>query len=308
MRRACSFLPAATQMIQELGLEQHLVGVTFECRADRPRIVRSRLEGRNLNSAEIDAVVRETEAAGDTLYYLDQALLEQAAPDVIFTQHVCNVCQIGTAYVERAVHTLPKPPRLVPLVPKGLADVRDNLTTIARELGRPEAAERLLARADAQLAHVSKALEGAPTRNVCFLEWLDPLYHCGHWIPEQIELAGGHDPHGTPTGHSGRGEWQGVRDQDPDVLLVAPCGFDVQRALRECAGLTRRPGYAQLRAARQQRAFVVDADLFTQPSLGTLVQGVQLLAHLLHPERVAAPAGAAQAFAPIPTGALPARH
>lgn len=285
MKRACSFLPAATQMIHDLGLEAHLHGVTFECRSDQPKIVRSRLEGRTLSSAEIDREVRETEAAGETLYYLDHELLRRAAPDVVFTQHVCNVCQIGTSYVERAVANLPTVPELVPLVPKCLRDVEGNLREIARVLERPDAAEKLINACHKRLDDVAARLRAArtPRRSVSFIEWIDPLFHCGHWIPDQLALAGGDDAMACPAAHSRQGDWAGLRAYDPEVIVVAPCGFDVSRARQEAAVLTKREGFSQMRAARSGQVYAVDADLFTQPSLSTLVEGVELLAHLFHP-------------------------
>ena len=255
--------------------------------------MRSRLEGRELSSAGIDAAVREADAAGETLYYLEQELLEEAAPDVIFTQHVCDVCQIGTAYVERAVATLPKVPELVPLVPKRLADVEDNLRAIAGALDVPGVADAHIEACRARLDAVVDRLREvrAPVRSVSFIEWIDPLFHCGHWIPDQLALAGGADAMASPGGHSQKGQWDRLRHYDPEVIVVAPCGFDVPRAKQEGAVMTAQAGYAELRAVKARRVYVVDADLFTQPSLTTLVDGVELLAHLLHPAHVPAPAG-----------------
>jgi iron complex transport system substrate-binding protein len=288
--RACSFLPASTRMIYELGLEDRLYGVTFECASDKPKVVRSKLEGRTLTSAEIDRLVADTAARGETLYYLDDDLLEAAAPDVIFTQHVCDVCQIGTSYVERAAAKLPKPPRIVPLVPRRLADVFGNVGTIAGEMGAPERAAALVARANERIDRVVDALRAArarPTR-VMVMEWLDPIYNCGHWIPDQIALSGGSDALSAPGGYSVAIDWEKVRLYDPEVLVVAPCGFDVERASQEIGRLTERPGFSELAAARHGRVFVADANLFTQPSVTQLTSGIELLAHLFHPAIFAA--------------------
>jgi iron complex transport system substrate-binding protein len=288
-------------MICDLGLEDRLVGVTFECPSDKPRIVRSRLEGKKLSSQEIDRIVGESAARGETLYYVDLAALQEAAPDVIFTQHVCDVCQIGTAYVERAVHHLPKVPKLVPLVPRRLDDVFDNVLTIARELDAEAVGRELCDSVRARLARVKSqlAVANAPTRRVMVMEWLDPIYNCGHWIPDQIELAGGHDEQGRPGGYSVAIDWEEVRRYDPEVLVVAPCGFHVPRALEEIATLARRPGFGELRCARDGKVFVADAELFTQPSLAQLAQGVELLAHLFHPQAVSLQEGLNTRFAPL---------
>lgn len=299
--RACSFLPASTEMIHELGLQDQLYGVTFECPSDKPKIVRSHLEGMVLDSAEIDRLVSETAARGETLYYLDFPLLEAAAPDVIFTQHVCNVCQIGTAFVERAVEKLPKVPRLVPLVPRRLDDVLDNAETIARELGGEEAGAALVARTRRRFGAARAALQAAHTAPVraLVLEWLDPLYNCGHWIPEQVALAGGSDELSAPAGYSVPTEWERVLAYDPDVVVVAPCGFEVGRTATEINRLTGRAGFGKLRAAQGGRVFAADARMFTQPSPSELATGVELLAHLFHPSLFPEPPQATGRFARV---------
>jgi iron complex transport system substrate-binding protein len=299
--RSCSFLPAATDMIYELGLQDRLHGVTFECRSDKPKIVRSQLEGRVLSSAEIDRIVSEVERRGETLYYLDFPLLECAAPDVIFTQHVCNVCQIGTAFVERAVHKLPKQPKLVALVPRRLSDVWDNASTIGRELRATERSQLLLAGLDARIRSVVDRLRAArarPTRALV-VEWIDPIYNCGHWIPDQVALAGGTDLLCAPGAYSVPVDWESVRKYDPEVLVIAPCGFDAKRAASELGTLCARPGFAELSAVRNARAFVADAQFFTQPSVSQLTTGIELLASFFHPQLFPAPESAAAHFAPV---------
>jgi iron complex transport system substrate-binding protein len=299
--RACSFLPACTQMIYELGLDDRLYGVTFECPSDKPKIVRSHLEGHSYTSAEIDKLVSDAVARDESLYYLDFPLLEAAAPDVIFTQHVCDVCQIGTSFVQRAVHRLKKPAKLVALTPRRLPDVFDNMRTIAEELDARSHAAPPLERANARIDAIVDALRAARARPVrCMvMEWLDPIYNCGHWIPDQIALAGGADVLSAPGSYSVPMDWEKVKLYDPEVLVVAPCGFDVARSRREVARLTERAGFAELSAVRQGRAFVADAQLFTQPSLTQLVTGVELLAHCFHPDVLGAPAGAEGRFAPL---------
>jgi iron complex transport system substrate-binding protein len=296
--RACSFLPASTEMIYELGLQDRLYGVTFECPSDKPKIVRSRLEGLALDSGAIDRLVTATAARGETLYYLDFPLLEAAAPDVIFTQHVCNVCQIGTAVVERAVQKLPKVPRLVALVPRRLDDVLGNAETIARELDGEEAGAALVARTRRRFDAVHAALHtahAAPVRALV-LEWLDPLYNCGHWIPEQVALAGGSDELSAPAGYSVPTGWDRVLAYDPEVIVVAPCGFEVGRTATEIDRLRGRPGFAELRAVQGGRVFAADARMFTQPSPSERASGVELLAHLFHPRLFPEPPHAAGRF------------
>ena len=290
--KACSFLPACTDMILGMGLEDRLAGVTFECPSDKPKIIRSVLEGQALSSAEIDRVVTEASEQGRSLYSVDREALERIAPDVVFTQHVCDVCQIGTSEVERAIFGLTKAPKVVPLVPRRFEDVVENARTIGRELGDEPAGARY---ADACLARVDAVVDTLrrhrlPVRRALLLEWLDPLYNCGHWIPDQIALAGGSDTLSNPAGYSIPFEWERLRLYDPEVLVAAPCGFHVGRASEELDRLTGLEGWPELRAVKAGRAFLADADLFTQPSLGGLVDGIEVLASLFHPGHFELPA------------------
>jgi len=306
--RACSFVPASTQMIYDLGLEDRLVGVTFECPSDKPRVVRSRLEGTHLDSAAIDRLVSDAAAAGESLYHVDQTLLEQADPDVVFTQSVCDVCQIGTSYVERALYTLAQrrqhPPKVVPLVPRRLDDVFANVLTIATELGAPDRGLALVDDARQRLdaiVDVLRARRARPAR-VMVMEWIDPIYNCGHWIPDQIAAAGGADAVSCPAGYSIPVPWDKIRLYDPEVLVVAPCGFDLPRARQDLPRLTSLPGFAELAAVRAGRAFLASPLFFTQPSLLQLVTGVELLASFFHPSLFAAPAAARGAWEPLSPG------
>jgi iron complex transport system substrate-binding protein len=176
-------------------------------------------------------------------------------------------------------------------VPRRLRDVAQNVLTIAEELGRPEVGRAAVAACDARIDRVVDALRAAraPVRRVMVMEWLDPIYNCGHWIPDQIALAGGADALSCPAGYSVPTPWEKVRLYDPEVLVIAPCGFDVARARREIDRLREREGFGELAAVKNGRTFLADAELFTQPSLVTLVEGIELLAHLFHPDVVARP-------------------
>jgi iron complex transport system substrate-binding protein len=302
MIKACSFLPAATAMIQAMGLEAHLHGVTFECPADRPRVVRSILEGKAYSSVEIERVVSEASQKGESLYYIEMELLEAIAPDVIFTQHVCDVCQIGTSYVERAIYQLDPQPQVVPLVPRRLADVFENAQTIASSLGHPERGHALIAALEGRLARVTDQLRAAfaVPRRVMVMEWLDPIYNCGHWIPDQIALAGGVDMLSNPGGYSIVTPWEKVIQYNPEVLVLAPCGFHVSRARAELDRITERPGFREMVAVQRGEVYLADADLFTRPST-TLVDGIELLAALFHPHLFTIPAALVDKVMPVLT-------
>ena len=284
MLKICSFLPAATAMIYEMGLENELVGVTFECHSDKPKVVRSYLEGTNHTSKEIDQIVSQSKAEGKNLYYIDDALLAEIAPDIIFTQDVCDVCQIDTSHVAKSVYKLEKEPELIPLIPRNLDDVYENAITVAKAFGKEERAYELLAKLKKRTDSILDTLRknNAPLKRVMVLEWLDPIYNCGHWIPYQISQAGGVDMLSNPSGYSIVTDWERILLYNPEVLVIAPCGFDVNRSGQEIEALTKLEGWNTLKAVQNNAVFMADADLFTQPST-TVVDGIELLASLFHP-------------------------
>jgi iron complex transport system substrate-binding protein len=288
--KVCSFVPAATSWLYDLGLDDLLCGTTFECPGDKPRVVRSVLEGHTHSSAAIDQITAAAARDGRSLYSVDLDLLQCIAPDVVFTQSVCDVCQIGTAYAEQAIAALDPTPRVIPLAPRTLDDVYDNALTIARVLGHEAAGLELVAGLTRRTGAVLDALRahGAPLRRALMLEWMDPIYNCGHWIPYQIAQAGGVDMLANPGGHSMPLAWERVALYDPEVLVVAACGFDVTRASAETGVLTGRPGWDALTAVRRGAVYLADGNLFTQPSAG-LVDGIELLAALFHPQIFAVP-------------------
>ena len=288
--KSCSFLPAATQMIYDMGLDRMLEGVTFECPPkalkEKTPVVRCVLEGKEYTSAEIDRIFSASKAQGKSLYYVEEELLEEIAPDVIFTQDVCDVCQIDTECTSRAVAKLEKQPELISLTPQSLNDVFDNAVTIAKALGHEEAAYEYLSGLQNRIQNIVNKLRQhkvLPIR-VSLLEWIDPIYNCGHWIPHQIAYAGGVDMLSNPSGDSIRIEWERIVKYDPEVLVIAPCGFDTERAVLELHHLTQKAGWGNITAVKEGKVFLADFDFFTQSSAGTLVDGIELLAGLFHPE------------------------
>jgi len=292
--KACSFLPAATRMIYDMGLQDLLYGVTFECppeAAGKPAVVRCMLEGKNYSSTEIDKIFSASKAQGKSLYYVEEELLQSIAPDIIFTQDVCEVCQIDTACTAAAVARLDRQPTLVALTPGNLTDVFQTAVTIATALGREEAAYRHLSSLQNRIDQLIDTLRKyrAPLRRVLLMEWIEPIYNCGHWIPYQIATAGGVDMLSNPGGDSIVTPWEKIVRYDPEVLVIAPCGFHISRAREELHLLRSKPGWQQLQAVRNGAVFVADYDLFTQPSPGTLTDGIELLAALFHPDIFSVP-------------------
>jgi iron complex transport system substrate-binding protein len=253
--------------------------------------VRCVLEGKDYTSAEIDAVFSASKAQGKSLYYVDEALLQQIEPDIIFTQDVCDVCQIDSTCTSAAISRLKKKPLLVSLTPKSLDDVYQTAVTIASAIGKEEAAYLYLAgltsKTDAMLGVLYK--NRMPLKRVSLLEWIDPVYNCGHWIPYQIAQAGGIDMLSNPAGYSMVMPWEKIVRYDPEIIILAPCGFSTDRSKEELHILTAKEGWQQLQAVRNKQVYVLDFDLFTQPSASTMVNGIELLAALFHPNLFTVP-------------------
>lgn len=284
-----SFLPAATKMIYDMGLQEYLYGVTFECpkeAAGVPKVVRCVLEGKDYSSIEIDRIFSASKAQGKSLYWVDEELLEQIQPDVIFTQDTCEVCLIDTACSLSSIANLSKQPALVTLSPNNLQDVFDCALTIAKTLGREEVALHYLAGLKQKLDDIIDRLRAdrAPLKRVMIMEWIEPIYNCGHWIPFQIAAAGGVDMLSNPAGDSIVTKWDKVRKYNPEALVIAPCGFNIRRSIEEMHLLTSNPGWDDLEAVKNKAVYIADFDMFTQPSVGTLVQGIEALAAMFHPE------------------------
>ncbi|MCL6265589.1 ABC transporter substrate-binding protein [Flagellimonas myxillae] len=295
MLKVCSFLPAVTQMIYDMGLEDHLYGITFECpeRAlqEKQPVVRCILEGKNLSSKEIDTLFSASKNQGKDLYYVDEQLLEQIEPDIIFTQDMCDICQIDTACTAAAVAKLKKQPELISISPESLEDVFASAVTIAKALGREELAYTYLDSLNKRIDKVVDDLRSvkAVPKRVMLMEWLEPIFNCGHWIPHQIGYAGGVDMLSNPSGDSVVTSWEKILKYNPEILVIAPCGFTVERTLEEMHMLTSKKGWRDLKAVQENKVFIADFDMFTQSSANTLVNGIEVLAGMFHPEAVKVP-------------------
>lgn len=294
--KAVSFLPAATQMIYDMGLQDLLHGVTFECsersRTEKQILVRCVMEGKNYSSEEIDRIFSASKAQGKSLYYVEEDKLQAIAPDVVITQDVCEVCQIDTKCTQAVIDNLDKMPAIVTLTPQSLTDVFQSAITIATALGKEEAAYQYLANLQNRIDNVIDTLRKhrALPKRVMMMEWIEPIYNCGHWIPHQIAYAGGIDMLGNPSGDSIVTQWEKVLKYDPEILIIAPCGFETKRSLEELYLLTSKNGWNNLQAVQNKMVYVLDYDLFTQPSASTLVCGIEILAALFNPSLFKIPA------------------
>jgi iron complex transport system substrate-binding protein len=288
--RIASLVPSATEALFALGLGDRVVAVTHECdhpeAATRlPRLTSSVIpEG--LPPAEIDSRVREVTGRGEALYRLDEDVLGELRPDLIVTQALCAVCAVSYDDVRAVAGRLPSRPAVVSLDPETLDEVLGDLVTLADAAGEREAGERLRDKLAARLAAVSAALALTRRLRVAALEWLDPPFIGGHWVPEMIELAGGVDPLGDPGGKSRTASWEELAAARPEIAVVMPCGLYVDEAAGQ-ADAHRE----QLVALGARRVVAVDAaSSFSRPG-PRLVDGIELLAHLIHPDLWDAPAG-----------------
>ncbi|MGH2924286.1 MAG: ABC transporter substrate-binding protein [Solirubrobacterales bacterium] len=300
--RIASLVPSATELLFALGLGDRVVGVTHECdyppeAAAKPHLTRSVIED-GLDAAEIDAAVREHVGSGRHLYELDTDTLAELEADLIATQAVCEVCAVSYDDVVAVAGRLPTRPRVISLDPSTLGEVISDVSRLGEAAGASGAAE-LRESLDRRLAAVREAVAGAPRPRVLALEWLDPPFVGGHWVPGMVEIAGGADVLGAAGTKSRTATWEELRAARPEVVVAMPCGWDAERALAEA-----RAHRADLDALGADRVVAVDAAAsFSRPG-PRLVEGTELLAHLLHPDRIEAPAGVA--FEPLPSAA-PAR-
>jgi iron complex transport system substrate-binding protein len=280
--RVISLVPNGTEILFAVGAGDLVVGVSHEC--DYPPEARTRpiLTGSALtpgmSAAEVDAAVSSQVGSGLSLYTLDEARIEELAPDVIVTQQLCPVCAVSTEQVNGAVRPLARCPELVSLDPQTIGQVFADIRRVGEVTGRTAEAEALLASLEERLAAVRAAVETRSRPRVLALEWLDPPFAGGHWVPEMIDLAGGEDVIAKPGDHSARLTWEEVAAADPDVIVVMPCGFDEAGAGGQIATIADRPEWRSLRAVREGRVFPVDANgCFSRPG-PRLVDGIERLA------------------------------
>ena len=281
--RIISLVPNGTEILFALGAGDLVVGVSHECdypeaARTRPILTASALTP-GMNSAEVDKAVSAQVGSGASLYTLDEARIAELAPDLVVTQQLCPVCAVSTQQVDGAIQPLPRCPQVLSLDPKSLADVMADIRRVGEVTGRTTEAEALVRELDRRLDAVRARVQGRPRPRVAALEWLDPPFAAGHWVPEMIDAAGGTDVLARPGDHSARLTWDQVREADPDVLVVMPCGYGEAGAADQLALLGDRP---DLRALREGRAFPVDANgCFSRPG-PRLVDGIEQLARLFH--------------------------
>jgi iron complex transport system substrate-binding protein len=285
-----SFLPSATEMACALGLADQLMGITHECDfppeiKHKPIVVRNALPLEAMTQREIDVAVSERMRQGLSLYQVDEAMMRDIAPDLILTQDLCQVCAPSGNEVAQLLQSLPGTAEVLRFTPKTLEQIFDNVRELGAATNRLSVAETLIAESRRRLENISAVTRALPTvPRVFCIEWLDPVYCCGHWLPEMVRIAGGRDELGRQGSDSVRIPWADVVQWAPEVLIVMPCGMDLEKIIHQAHCLASYPGWAELPAVQQDRVYAVDANAyFARPSL-RVIDGTELLAHLLHPE------------------------
>jgi iron complex transport system substrate-binding protein len=294
--RIVSLVPSATELLFALGLDDEIIAVTHECdypleALDRPRVTRDVLDP-GLSARQIDAAVRERTQRGEAIYALDEEHLTELEPDLIVTQAVCEVCAVAYDDVVAVAERMEDPPRVVSLDPSTLGEVLGTVRTLAEATDRRDEGVALVHETARRIDGVRLAVRGAPRPRVVALEWLDPVFVAGHWTPQLIEYAGGEDILGLPGEHSRTADWEEVAAAEPEVVVVMPCGYDAARSLEEA-----EQHRAELEALGARQVVAVDAAAYFSRPGPRLVDGLEMLAHLLHPQLVPEPVAAERPLA-----------
>jgi iron complex transport system substrate-binding protein len=287
--RIVSFFPSATELLYELGVGNKVFGVTHEClypedAKSKPRIISSVFDPNTMSSREIDDKITELMREGKEIYKLDEEKLKHANPDLIISQDTCEVCSAYTSHVNKALNVLDNKPEVYSLNPHDIKGILDSIKNVSEKIGTLERGMELIQSLKKRIAVIqSKNFERKP--RVLALEWLDPFFTSGHWVPEMIEIAGGKNQISSKGEQSRRMKFEEIEQCDPDLIVLMPCGFDTNRTISEYKKiLQNNPEWNSLRAVKEQNVFAVDANsYFSKPSLRTIT-GIEILAKIIHPD------------------------
>ena len=289
--RICSLLPSATEILYALGLGESVVGVSHECdypaeALRKPHVIRTVIDHEQASSEAIDQAVRTALAQHTSLYELDDDLLHQLQPELVITQELCDVCAIDSSHVARAVSRLPSQPRIVSLHPHTVEDMLEDILRVGEATDRRGQAEQVVASCRARLHDVRARVAGVMRHPRVFcLEWLKPPMASGHWVPEMVELAGGVEGLGRAGAPSRYVSGEEIVAAKPEVLILMPCGFSIERTQQELDQVTCESWWAELPAVRSGRGHLVNGPAYFNRSGPRLIDGVELLAGLLHPQQ-----------------------
>ncbi len=286
-------------MVCALGLDDALVGITHECDypesiKDKPVVVRNILPVEQMSQREIDVAVAERLREGKSLYQIDENLLASLDPDLILTQNLCQVCAPSGNEVAQVLKTLPREPEILWMTPRSISEIFQNLNDLGAAVGQSERAKELSANCRGRLEVLGAQTSALERPRVVCMEWLDPVYACGHWVPEMVKTAGGADEVGADGGESVRVDWKALANWAPEVLVLMPCGFNLQQTIKQvwqhlgpysAMSAADRAIFFDLPAVQNDRVYAVDANSYFARPGPRVVEGTELLAHLIHPER-----------------------
>jgi len=287
-QRIVTFLPSATELIYSLGADDKLFGVTHECNypngaRTKPRVISSVFDPASMSSKQIDDKICQLMTDGKQIYNLNKENLLNAKPDLIISQNICEVCSAHTEHVKMAVDMLEKKPEVYTMDPHDVDEILVSIRDISKMIGKKKEGNELVDSLAKRLEFIkSKTFEERP--NVVAIEWVDPFFTSGHWIPEMIESAGGENLISTEKMPSRKMELEEIKEANPDIIVMMPCGFDVKRTISEYNSiLTNNPDWNELKAVKEKNVYAVDANsYFSKPSLRTIT-GIEILAKIIHP-------------------------
>lgn len=291
-KRIVSFLPSATELIFELGAQDNLVGVTHECNFPeeakaKPRVITSVFDPNEMTSRQIDEKILEIVKNNQDLFIVKEDILRKLNPDLIISQGTCAVCSAHTNEVSKALAILEQRPQVEVLDPHNIEDVLASVTLIAKAIGKESQGEQLVCELQKRIDYVkSRTFVGKP-RVLC-VEWVEPFFTSGHWVPQMVETAGGINLVSMTGQHSKKMSMDEVEAADADIIVMMPCGFDTKRTIKECAySLQNNRRWKNLRAVKNNMVYAVDANsYFSKPSI-RIVTGIEILAKILHPDEFA---------------------
>jgi len=288
IKRIVSFLPSATELLYELGVQDNLYGVTHECKyppdaASKPQVINSVINSDKLTSKEIDTMTCQLINDGKDIFVLNEKNLKEASPDLIISQETCEVCAAYTDQVNKAVKILQKKPILHSIDPHNLQEIINSVIELGKILGKETKAKEIIDSLEKRIQNVKK-LQNNKRPRVLAIEWIEPFFTAGHWVPEMIQIAGGINMISKIGEHSRRLDFQEVVKSDPDIIIMMPCGFDTKRTISEYNNILKEnKKWNSLKAVKNNQIFAVDANsFFSKPSIRT-IEGLEILAKIIQP-------------------------
>jgi len=289
IKRIVSFLPSATELLYELGVQDNLYGVTHECNypldaSSKPQVINSVINSDELTSKEIDTMTSQLINDGKDIFVLNEENLKEASPDLIISQETCEVCAAYTDQVNKAVKILEQKPILHSMDPHNLQEIINSVTELGKILGKKTKAKEIIDSLEKRIQNVKKIQNNKKPR-VLAIEWIEPFFTAGHWVPEMIQIAGGINMISKIGEHSRRLDFQEVVESDPDIIIMMPCGFDTKRTISEYNNILKEnKKWNSLRAVKNNQIFAVDANsFFSKPSIRT-IEGLEILAKIIQPD------------------------